>query len=694
MPPGKAVPSRRAGAAAIAAAAGVALLALALARVLSGFEPTLEPGAAGLSRLLAGAPHGRVVGQAVLRLPGLDRRPPRSLVLHGASADGTAATLVAAIDGGAPQPLRLGPSSPALLVLPAALAPGARVSFRSPDGPVALSRIEIQPAARALGWPELAAAALTLLAGLVGARIGGPRLALCLGLAALAPSVLIATSALALAALPQSLPAFAGPALSLVAAALLAGSSRRRPVAHAAGIAALLALGLWARLFFLPSTGSWDTDYWKAWMLRSVDRGLARAYGDPAPLDFGRLGSELRGEEPIFQPEFEGRRFVIDQPPLNLSLLAGAHRAIAWLDPPLARLEALNVAVKLPPVLADVATLAALVLVLRRTPLRAAWIGALYWGLPVSWLSSAVQGFFDAAVTPLVLFGLALAGAGRSVRGGAALALAALVKPTALIVAPAALAALRALRRPLAPWFLAVGAVLAVSGLPFLLAGTLGQAFVHVARLFLQERLSGGFPNPWWMIGHALTWSESPLEAVRFARIELLALPARLIGTLLVLATIAHVWRRQREKRGAEAACLAGAVLFFAYGILAVGVHENHPHVLYALLFATGLRRPALRAIATAASLVYVLNMLMLSGLGRFHGLRYLAVEPLLPLVASLRMGLGFDATLLLAAANTALFAVLLLVLPAELEALSREQERESPSPEHVALSEPGADGG
>lgn len=303
MPPSNGVPSGRARGVALGAAVGVALLALALARVLAGFEPRLEHGTAALSSLLAGAAQGRVVEQAVLRLPGLDRRPPRALVLHGASADGTAATLFVAIDGGAPQPVRLGLSSPGLVALPAALTPGARVSLRSPDGAVVLSRIEIQPAPRAV---------------------------------------------------------------------VLAGPSRRRPVAHAAGLATLLALGVWARLFFLPSTGSWDTDYWKAWMLRTVDRGLARAYGEPAPIDLGRMRAELGGEAPIFQPEFEGRRFVIDQPPLNLSLLAGAHAAIAWLDPPLGRLEALNVAVKLPPVLADVATLGALVLILRRRPLRAA----------------------------------------------------------------------------------------------------------------------------------------------------------------------------------------------------------------------------------------------------------------------------------------------------------------------------------
>jgi hypothetical protein len=68
------------------------------------------------------------------------------------------------------------------------------------------------------------------------------------------------------------------------------------------------------------------------------------------------------------------------------------------------------------------------------------------------------------------------------------------------------------------------------------------------------------------------------------------------------------------------------------------------------------------------ASGVYVLNMLLLSGLGRFHGLRYAAIEPLGQTIVGWRMALGFDATLLLAAVNVLLFAWLVVKLGHEMD--------------------------
>jgi hypothetical protein len=89
-----------------------------------------------------------------------------------------------------------------------------------------------------------------------------------------------------------------------------------------------------------------------------------------------------------------------------------------------------------------------------------------------------------------------------------------------------------------------------------------------------------------------------------------------------------------------------------------------------------------LRFLTAGAGTVYVLNMLALSGLGRFHGTRYLAFEPWLPAVAALRLAPGFDLTLLLALANTALFALLLFVLPRELRALADlGDNRDEPAP-------------
>jgi hypothetical protein len=98
-------------------------------------------------------------------------------------------------------------------------------------------------------------------------------------------------------------------------------------------------------------------------------------------------------------------------------------------------------------------------------------------------------------------------------------------------------------------------------------------------------------------------------------------------------------------------------MLVLAYGVCAVGVHENHPHALFLLLFATGLATRPLRLLTLGCALVYVANMLMLSGLGRFYGPRFALLEPAARVLGSLRMALGFDLTLLLAALQLGLFA-------------------------------------
>jgi hypothetical protein len=97
-----------------------------------------------------------------------------------------------------------------------------------------------------------------------------------------------------------------------------------------------------------------------------------------------------------------------------------------------------------------------------------------------------------------------------------------------------------------------------------------------------------------------------------------------------------------------------------------MGVHENHPHSMFLAFAATGLFSRRLRVLVSLLSLSYVLNMLSLSALGRFYGLRYMALEPFAASVASLRMSLGFDLTLLLGFLNTGLFVWLLASLRSE----------------------------
>jgi hypothetical protein len=91
--------------------------------------------------------------------------------------------------------------------------------------------------------------------------------------------------------------------------------------------------------------------------------------------------------------------------------------------------------------------------------------------------------------------------------------------------------------------------------------------------------------------------------------------------------------------------------------MVAIGVHENHPHPLFLLLIATGLPTMRFRIVLAGAAVVYILSMLALSGMGRFHGARYLWLQPSAEAISGLRMGSGVDLTLGLALLHIAVFA-------------------------------------
>jgi hypothetical protein len=216
----------------------------------------------------------------------------------------------------------------------------------------------------------------------------------------------------------------------------------------------------------------------------------------------------------------------------------------------------------------------------------------------------------------------------------------------------------------------AVGlAVVAAAVLPFAAAGTLHLAVPQVFRIIFQKTFSGGFANPWWIAGHVATvWSGGDWAApVRFVRYETVRMPVAVIAPVLFALATAYVLRAQRTVAGPRAAALAGAAVVFAYGMLAVGVHENHPHALVLLLATSGLASRRMQLLFAGVAASYTANMLLLSGLGRFYGTRHLAAEPLAGVWPALRVLPGLDATLLLAVLNVALFAALLSWLPVEL---------------------------
>jgi hypothetical protein len=240
-------------------------------------------------------------------------------------------------------------------------------------------------------------------------------------------------------------------------------------------------------------------------------------------------------------------------------------------------------------------------------------------------------------------------------------------------MAPAVLVALLISRANVLKGMAAGATVLSLALVPFLVEGTLGAAAVHMYRIVFQQRLSGGFANAWWLLSAALgpegqRWS----DPIHYVHIDTVAAPVRTIGTGAMTLLVAFLAWKHRRAPGPNAAALAGFTLVFGYGMLAVGVHENHPHALVLALLATGLGSRRLRTLAAVVLTTYTLNMLALSGIGRFYGPRYMVLEPLIQSIGGLRMALGLDLTLLLAVVNITAFAALLVWLGGELKSTSR----------------------
>jgi len=653
-------------------------LAVTLA-ALAVSQPVAEivPGTPLWSRVVRGAPDGSLDQPAVVMLAGVDRHRTSSVELHVERLAPRPVALSVSIDRGAPQRHPV-PAEGALLVPFRQDGRGVRLDIVIPDDPGAVRlRGLVLRREGSSALPALLAGLASLCVVVAVFRWGSAALAAPLGLWTGGLLGFWSAPVLLLWGLPS-----AGsllrllPASALLATAAVLASRRRAGRAFwiGSGLVAAAIFGLAVRLYFLPSAGSWDVDYWKAYALRGSEHGVTRVYGDPLPS--GSFWLQLQGRQAQWQAEAFGRSFVIDQPPAIAAAWTTSWWLVRHLAPGLGQDEGLNVAAKLPAVLGDVAAVLVLLACFRARPLRGATLAALYWALPVSWLSSATLGYFDGAYAPLAVLGVGLAGSGRATSTGLVLAVAGLVKATSLLVAPAALVALRAARA--IGRAVAAGSVLvAVALAPFALDGTLGAAVVHVYRILFQERLSGGFANGWWLLGHVLslgTDGRTAADPVPYVHVSALAPALRPLGPLLFLGGLVYVAVLQRRHRGPHAAVLAAATLVIAYGQLAIGVHENHPHAFVLALLATGLVTRRLQLLSTVLLTSYVLNMLCLSGLGRFYTLRYLELEGLVHVVERLRLLPGFDLTLALAALNIGCFLLLLTHLDAELAAVRQEE--------------------
>jgi hypothetical protein len=625
------------------------------------------------------APGARLRDRVVLRLPALRRLEEGRIAVDARAPSAPEAPLAVSIDGDPPSRVVLDPERKAWLVLPARGADGADVTL-SPTGTAVLDGIVVRTR------PEVARA---VVAGIAVALIAF----LLLRARARDEAVWLAlftAGATTLGCLPGwtllAWPGGATVARILLPATIATGGLavalvRARERSSVARLALLIAAGLfgcWVRAYFLPSAGSWDVDYWRTAILNGSAHGFGQTYGGPDDVPEGHLLAQLTGKERVSTPSMVGRPIMVNYPPLTITMWTLAWRMAARWGVRLESIEAQALATKVSPVVGDFLAVAVLLWIHRARPWRAATLAALYWATPVSWLSGAVLGYQDGAYAPLAVIALAVAATGRGFWAGATLGVATMVKLQALLLTPAVAGALiagagawPAIRRLAAA---AAGGliVIVLAFTPFVLAGTLPAAVVHVNNSWLPGPTSGGSPNIWWLIGHVMTTLRkggSLLDRVQFIFDTTVGLPFYAVGRILWITAAVAAVLYQRRFPGLRPAMLAGATVFFSYAMLATGAYENHIHTLFLLLLAGGLTTRRCRVIAALAATVYVLDMLMMSGLGRFYTWRYLVVETLTPTFDAVRMGLGFDLTVLLAVVNLALFVAWWAGLPAALRA-------------------------
>jgi hypothetical protein len=425
-------------------------------------------------------------------------------------------------------------------------------------------------------------------------------------------------------------------------------------------VALAFALGFWLRLYFISSHGSWDTEYWKAWASEIANVGITEVYGGPDSVPPGDFLPQLLGRKPRHEVSFRDRSFPIDYPPLGLSAWGASWRFFTSKPRPYRGAEAENLAVKFPAVLGDLLASLVLIWAFRGDPARGLGLAALYWIFPITWVSSAVLGFFDGFAPPFLLMSLLLIGSSPFL-GGAAFAVTCLIKPTAAVVIP-----MMYLGAPRRSWTrITLGGIVTTFLVlwPYAAAGTLQTAIVHVGRLFSQDRLSGGYANPWWLIGHAVSILRNKAEwadPIDYVRRDSIALPLGLIGFAVAGLVAAWVVFKARRVSSPRAVTYASALLLFAWGVLTIGVHDNHNHPLFLLLVATGLGTPFLRGFAGAAATATLLGSVSLHGLGRYYGAQWRGILPFADFVARIRMAPGFDLTMVLAVVNCILLVLAL----------------------------------
>ncbi len=390
---------------------------------------------------------------------------------------------------------------------------------------------------------------------------------------------------------------------------------------------------------------------WKTWSYGALHQGVTTLYG-------------VGGTPPLRGlVRWGDRSTTVDYPPVALYELAGIGRIYQAFSPQFANTRRLNIAIKLPGVLAEVVLTWLLYALARRRyglgPAR--WASIAYWANPASILNGAILGYLDPLMALPAVGSVSAAALGAPLIAGALIAIACLTKAQAIFLVPVvALAAWNgATSKPARGAAQMVGAAAIVSFallLPYLLIGAGRNLVQGVSALLRHDMLSAYAANAWWVFTYFMRASYAVADMGWWAA---WTMPMRILGistivklgytdprpfatAAVLLATLWALWRARRSRELSVLSAL-GAFIVHAYFVLGVAVHENHLFLAVPLLALAGCARPRLRRIHFAVSGVVALNLFLFFGFGRGT-----LVPP--------RMFTIVDATVLLAAANCVLF--------------------------------------